>query len=55
MGILFKSVKYLINQKAKVKPFDSKVDDLPLKKNSVVIILLSSSVNNGEEFTNSIT
>jgi hypothetical protein len=52
---LIKTSQELIDQKAKVKPFDERVEDFPLKKNSVAIVCLSSSENKGELLTNSMT
>ena len=55
MNLAIKTEYLITNQKAKVKPFEDKVADFPVKKNSVAMLCLSESVNKGEEFTKSIT
>ena len=55
MNLAVKTVYLITNQKAKVKPFEDKVAEFPVKKNSVAMLCLSESVNKGEEFTKSIT
>ena len=54
MNLAVKTVYLITNQKAKVKPFEDKVADFPVEKNSVAMLCLSESVNIGEEFTKSI-
>ena len=51
----FKTIQWIMDQKAKVKPLDESVEDFPLKKNSVAIFCLSVSVKRGELFTKFIT